>query len=72
MRVCVCVSHLSCPLPPPPFDSYTYNRNVSVEHRWLNEVLGRVCSVPFQGCFPAFRHLHLEHHKYTNDPLKDP
>jgi fatty acid desaturase len=43
-----------------------------VAHRWLNEVVGRVSVLPFQGCFPAYRYLHLEHHKHTNDPLKDP
>jgi beta-carotene hydroxylase len=38
----------------------------------INEVVGRLCIVPLLGPFPAFRYVHLEHHKHTNDAEKDP
>ncbi|MEZ4438177.1 MAG: fatty acid desaturase [Polyangiaceae bacterium] len=40
--------------------------------RWLNELVGRASGLPLMAPFPAFRYLHLEHHKHTNDPLRDP
>jgi len=40
--------------------------------RWLNEVTGRLASVPLFGPFAAIRYIHLEHHKHTNDPHDDP
>jgi fatty acid desaturase len=40
--------------------------------KWVNEVVGRVCSFMFFSPFPAFRYVHLEHHKHTNHPEKDP
>jgi beta-carotene hydroxylase len=40
--------------------------------RWVNELVGRVASLPLLGPFPAIRHLHLEHHKHTNEPDADP
>ncbi len=39
---------------------------------WLNEIVGRVCSLTLFGPFAAFRYVHLEHHKHTNDEGKDP
>jgi fatty acid desaturase len=40
--------------------------------RLLNEVLGRVAAVLLTAPFTAFRWVHLEHHKHTNHPDKDP
>ncbi len=40
--------------------------------KWLNALIGRLMSLPLQAPFVAFRQLHLEHHKHTNDPAKDP
>ena len=40
--------------------------------RWLNSVVGHLCSIPLSAPFDAFRHLHLEHHKYTNIAGYDP
>ncbi len=40
--------------------------------RWVNELVGRVCGVLMLAGFAPFRHVHLEHHKHTNDPEKDP
>lgn len=39
---------------------------------WLNEVIGRLSAVTLWGPFAAFRFVHLEHHKHTNEPAKDP
>ena len=41
-------------------------------HRWVNEVLGRVCGCAMLGMFAGFRYIHLEHHKHTNEPETDP
>jgi fatty acid desaturase len=41
---------------------------------WVNEVIGRVAwffVVPV-AAWPAYRYLHREHHKHTNDPELDP
>jgi fatty acid desaturase len=42
------------------------------EARWLNELVGRVAGLLLLAPFPALRYLHLEHHKHTNDPERDP
>lgn len=38
----------------------------------LNELVGWVTALVLTAPFPAFRHLHLEHHRNTNDPARDP
>lgn len=40
--------------------------------KWVNEAIGRVCAIVLLAPFPAFRYVHLEHHKHTNDDHKDP
>jgi beta-carotene hydroxylase len=35
--------------------------------RTLNAVVGRLAAVPLMGPFQAFRYMHLEHHKHTNE-----
>jgi beta-carotene hydroxylase len=40
--------------------------------RALNEIAGRLASLPLMAPFPALRYLHLEHHKHTNDRERDP
>lgn len=40
--------------------------------RWVNELVGRVAAIPLVAPFTAFRFLHLEHHKHTNEPDRDP
>ena len=40
--------------------------------RWVNEVAGRIAGLPLLAPFPAFRWMHLEHHKRTNEGLDDP
>ena len=40
--------------------------------RWINEVVGRVCSYILLSPFTAFRYVHFEHHKHTNHEHKDP
>lgn len=38
----------------------------------VNDLVGRIASLPLLVPFPAFRHVHLLHHKHTNDPIRDP
>lgn len=38
----------------------------------LNAIVGRLAGLPLTAPFPAFRWVHLEHHKHTNDPARDP
>ncbi len=40
--------------------------------RWLNELSGFVSTIPIALSFGAARITHLEHHRHTNDPIKDP
>lgn len=40
--------------------------------KWVNEVVGRLSVFLLLAPFVAFRHVHLEHHKHTNDEHKDP
>lgn len=44
----------------------------AAKDRLANEVLGRIMALPLSAPFPAFRYLHLEHHKHTNNPKDDP
>ncbi len=34
-------------------------------YRWLNDFVGRVCGFMLLSPYVAFRHLHLQHHRYT-------
>ena len=38
----------------------------------LNGLIGRLASIPLLVPFVAFRYLHMQHHKYTNDDEQDP
>ncbi|MEM8548063.1 MAG: fatty acid desaturase [Pseudomonadota bacterium] len=40
--------------------------------RWLNELVGHLFIFPLLLPFRAARATHLQHHKYTNDPERDP
>jgi beta-carotene hydroxylase len=40
--------------------------------RAVNELVGRLASVPLFGPLVVIRDIHLEHHKHTNDPVADP
>ena len=40
--------------------------------RWINDVVGHLCSFPLAAPYVAFRYLHLQHHKHTNVPGYDP
>jgi fatty acid desaturase len=40
--------------------------------RWVNELVGWVAGIPQLTPFLAFRYVHLEHHKHTNEPGNDP
>jgi len=39
---------------------------------WLNELVGRAAGIVILLPFVWFRYFHLAHHKYTNDPARDP
>jgi len=47
------------------------HRSVSAS-RGVNEAVGRLSSLLLLAPFPAFRWVHLEHHKHTNEPDADP
>lgn len=40
--------------------------------RWLNELIGYVSTIPLVLPFKMARITHMDHHTYTNDPLRDP
>lgn len=40
--------------------------------RWLNELVGHMSLIPLVAPYRVMRYTHLEHHKHTNDPEKDP
>ena len=39
---------------------------------WINETVGHICAVLIALPFVWFRYYHLAHHKFTNDPARDP
>lgn len=39
---------------------------------WINEVAGHFCALAIALPFVWFRYYHLAHHKFTNDPERDP
>ncbi|MGR3616530.1 MAG: fatty acid desaturase [Paracoccaceae bacterium] len=39
---------------------------------WLNDLVGHACAVLIALPFTWFRYFHFAHHKYTNDPTRDP
>ncbi|MGE0320758.1 MAG: fatty acid desaturase [Polyangiaceae bacterium] len=40
--------------------------------RWVSELVGRLAGLLLLAPFPAFRWIHLEHHKHTNEADSDP
>ncbi|WP_323783152.1 fatty acid desaturase [Leisingera sp.] len=40
--------------------------------KWLNETAGHFCALAMALPFVWFRYYHLAHHKFTNDPDRDP
>lgn len=40
--------------------------------RWLNRFIGYLCALPLILPFTWFRAFHMAHHKFTNDPARDP
>ncbi|WP_291731057.1 fatty acid desaturase [Leisingera sp. F5] len=40
--------------------------------KWLNEAAGHFCALAMALPFVWFRYYHLAHHKFTNDPERDP
>lgn len=46
--------------------------NAIARQGWVNELIGRVSAFILTAPFPAFRYLHLTHHRHTNDEHEDP
>lgn len=41
-------------------------------YRWLNDWVGRICSIPVGFSFRAHQISHMRHHAFANDPERDP
>jgi fatty acid desaturase len=46
--------------------------SIATRAKWINSAVGWICSLVFIAPYPAFRWVHMLHHKYTNDPARDP
>eukprot|EP00389_Voromonas_pontica_P000591 GDKH01000866.1.p1 GENE.GDKH01000866.1~~GDKH01000866.1.p1 ORF type:complete len:324 (-),score=33.10 GDKH01000866.1:284-1255(-) len=46
--------------------------SVSPRYKWINGAVGRFCAYFYFAPYPAFRFVHLQHHKHVNDPHNDP
>ena len=41
-------------------------------YRWINEMMGSLAAFSIMSYLPLFRKIHLTHHKFVNDPQRDP
>lgn len=51
-----------------------FHRNINGSNtnlKWLNDAMGRSVSFAFWFSFPAFKAMHLSHHRHMNDPERD-
>eukprot|EP00600_Ochromonadales_sp_CCMP1393_P006933 CAMPEP_0174954976 /NCGR_PEP_ID=MMETSP0004_2-20121128/728_1 /TAXON_ID=420556 /ORGANISM="Ochromonas sp., Strain CCMP1393" /LENGTH=171 /DNA_ID=CAMNT_0016202859 /DNA_START=685 /DNA_END=1198 /DNA_ORIENTATION=- len=55
-----------------PDDDAAHGSIATRKYAYLNSVVGHVAAMCFPVPFPAFKHLHLMHHKHTNEEGKDP
>ncbi len=46
--------------------------NSAHPNRWINQLMGHGAAILLGFSFPVFTRVHLEHHKYVNDPKNDP
>ncbi|WP_320665119.1 beta-carotene hydroxylase [Prochlorococcus sp. MIT 1223] len=46
--------------------------NAAHPNRWINQAMGHGAAILLGFSFPVFTRVHLEHHKYVNDPKNDP
>jgi beta-carotene hydroxylase len=60
-----------CYLPSHDAQHYIIGRKGS-KLEWLNELVGHIAIFPLTLPFRAARITHMDHHKYTNDPERDP
>ena len=47
------------------------HRNIT-PYRKIDDLIGHITALYFMASFDHFKWIHLEHHKHTNDPEKDP
>ncbi len=41
-------------------------------NKWINQIMGHGAAILLGFSFPVFTRVHLQHHKYVNDPKNDP
>ncbi len=46
--------------------------NAAHPNKWINQFMGHGSAILLGFSFPVFTRVHLEHHKYVNDPKNDP
>ena len=46
--------------------------NAAHPNKWINQFMGHGAAILLGFSFPVFTRVHLEHHKYVNDPKNDP
>ena len=46
--------------------------NSAHPNKWINQFMGHGAAILLGFSFPVFTRVHLEHHKYVNDPKNDP
>uniref|UniRef100_A0A6C0J7B7 Fatty acid desaturase domain-containing protein n=1 Tax=viral metagenome TaxID=1070528 RepID=A0A6C0J7B7_9ZZZZ len=49
-----------------PFHESAHNLIASGKHRYLNDIVGRGSSIIYSTSYPAWKFIHLYHHKHTN------
>jgi beta-carotene hydroxylase len=69
--IIACVNITASYLPAHDAQHYIIARKGS-RFEWFNEAFGHIVLVPLTLPFRTARITHMEHHKHTNDPLRDP
>lgn len=50
------------------------SHNALSRHRWFNDLIGRIALLTFSflPVYRAFRFIHMQHHRFANQPVNDP